>query len=79
MTYRKHVTAAALRQVLMHVPSATIIDIACDPEINQAGPLAMHETGELDVLQFKLREDGRPVLVLWPIEMACLEDRYEEI
>jgi predicted acetyltransferase len=58
------------------LPSKTIIEIAVDPEMNQAGPIAMLETDELSVLKTRLRENGQPVLVLWPLETRELDERY---
>jgi len=78
MTYKDYVTAGDLLRVFLRVPAKTIVEIARDPELNQAGPIVMHEDGALDVLHFKMRENGKPVLLMWPMHTECLDERYDE-
>jgi hypothetical protein len=77
MTYKDHVTARDLIRALMAFSPEAIIDIAKDPELNCAGPIAMKETGELRVLQAADRETGKPVYVLWPLYLESLDERYD--
>ncbi len=76
MPYKKHVTVSDLVRALVTFPPDTIIDIAKDPELNCAGPVAMQETGELSVLETTDRKTGKPVYVLWPMYIEPLDDRY---
>jgi hypothetical protein len=78
MTYKKHVTVRDMLRALITVPHETIIEIACDPEMNAAGPIAMTENGELCVLDAQFREDGQPVMVMWPLKTEPLEERYAD-
>lgn len=78
MTLKNFVTAGELRKALLYIPADTIIDIAQDPELNRAGPIAMQESGELSAAEETLDVDGKPrkVMILWPLEMEQPEDRY---
>ena len=76
MPYKDFTTAGELRAMLMQLPADTIIDIARDPELNGAGPIAMLETGEISVCEERLRPDGRPVVVLWPLDSEDFDRRY---
>lgn len=76
MPYKDVTTAGELRAMLMELPADTIIDIARDPELNGAGPIAMLDTGEISVCEEQLLRDGRPVIVLWPLHSEAFDKRY---
>jgi hypothetical protein len=78
MTYKDFTTAGELRRMLVQLPANTIIDIARDPELNGAGPIAMLEDGQISVCEERLRADGRAVVVLWPLESVPFERRYNQ-
>lgn len=76
MEYKDFVTAGELRKFLLKLPHNTIIDIARDPELNGCGPIAMLEDGEASVAVERLKENGRQVVVLWPLESDDWNSRY---
>lgn len=61
---------------MFELPANTLVDLASDNDLNNAGPVATNEDGLIYMLDAERRIDGRPVVVLWPDQTEMFEDRY---
>lgn len=78
MTEQTTVTIKKLRAALSDLPSNALVEIAIDPELNAAGPIASNETGAVLVFETRLQKGNHPVVVLLPEFTQAWDDRYTE-
>lgn len=70
-------TARQLGVALLQMPADALVEIASDPSLNNAGPVATTTEGAVHVYEARRCDTSELVIVLWPEEAMCWEDRYE--